>query len=842
MSNALSAALRRSWITSGLVIVACIAGLQHRTATRAQAGSSVSDARGGESAKGPVLVEDLQPVLFSGIPPDLTPDGRWLAYGVADRASEAERLVYVRNMGNGLTRCLTDRTSKDGWAIAPRWSPGGRWLAFVTRRNGQPRMAIWERERDRVDVVLDAPLAEPVKGGSWSETGSVLFVVAESPRPLKSAAADDKQAPRSPQVNVWRSAAARQVDARQDRNTTAQATGSHVPANGFSTVEKSPEQRPTQDVWAVSAESGRWATARWVMRGRALDEIAPSPDGRWLAVLGNLRMQSKGGTDSAPVVDLYLIPLGDPYAERAPDEPEKSVWTTARGQTVSPVVSGIPQDFSRSKGLSWAPDSHAVAYVSGGTFGTGDLFVVPFPSSTGTTSPRNVTTALSLDLSPDFTETDDKERYKRFAYGNREPGGAPLWTADSHAIIRAAGGDVWYIPVNGNGVPRNLTAQDLRHHFTNALAFVKPGGMRQVAGDDRWLLVHAVETATLREGVWRLRLSDGHLTPLIEAEQALTIGSGYGDVAESTGRIVTAVSAFNVPQELWTTSGATPADMQRLTSLNDQGAAWLKKLRRRDLQWTTPYRNVARGVLILPDASSITGRPPVVVHGYPGSAWASKLLHAFGIMEVAEPFALLSRGYAVFVMDIPFLDRGAYGPHGPMKAVVDAVEAGVATLVATGLVDERRVAVHSFSYGGQMVNSLLTGSTRFAAGIAGAGVSNLVSAAGTSVHGMSNYENAQGRMGATLWAEPQRYVANSPIFFLDRVTAPLLLYHGERDSVVPIGQAEEMYRGLERLSQDVTLLRYRELGHDFNASYVKRDLWSRIVDWLDARLPTPSSR
>ena len=57
-------------------------------------------------------------------------------------------------------------------------------------------------------------------------------------------------------------------------------------------------------------------------------------------------------------------------------------------------------------------------------------------------------------------------------------------------------------------------------------------------------------------------------------------------------------------------------------------------------------------------------------------------------------------------------------------------------------------------------------------------------------------------LGATLWQQPQKYVAHSAIMFADRITTPLLLMTGEQDSNVPANNTREMYYALRRLGKD----------------------------------------
>lgn len=102
-------------------------------------------------------------------------------------------------------------------------------------------------------------------------------------------------------------------------------------------------------------------------------------------------------------------------------------------------------------------------------------------------------------------------------------------------------------------------------------------------------------------------------------------------------------------------------------------------------------------------------------------------------------------------------------------------------------------------------------------------------------------EDRGGAMGAPPWEAPQRYVENSPIFYLDRVQTPLIMQAGGADrSVVPY--SDEVFVGLKRLSKDVTYLRYAGEGHVLAAYPNLVDYWTRVLAFYDRHLkPAPAS-
>ena len=104
-------------------------------------------------------------------------------------------------------------------------------------------------------------------------------------------------------------------------------------------------------------------------------------------------------------------------------------------------------------------------------------------------------------------------------------------------------------------------------------------------------------------------------------------------------------------------------------------------------------------------------------------------------------------------------------------------------------------------------------------------------------------EETQDRIGATLWEQPQKYVAHTAVMYADRVETPLLLLTGQGDWNVPATNTREMYYALRRLDKEVVWVNYMRGGHGAGwasdeADY--RDQWRRIVDWYSGHFEEES--
>jgi len=107
-----------------------------------------------------------------------------------------------------------------------------------------------------------------------------------------------------------------------------------------------------------------------------------------------------------------------------------------------------------------------------------------------------------------------------------------------------------------------------------------------------------------------------------------------------------------------------------------------------------------------------------------------------------------------------------------------------------------------------------------------------------STYAVSIAEQGQELMGGTPWQFRERYIENSPIFYLDRVDTPLLLVHGAEDNAVASFLADEVFVGLRRLGKDVVYAKYEKESHSPQIwSYANQlDFCERVIAWFDAHL------
>ncbi|GGK72848.1 peptidase S9 [Sphaerisporangium melleum] len=213
-----------------------------------------------------------------------------------------------------------------------------------------------------------------------------------------------------------------------------------------------------------------------------------------------------------------------------------------------------------------------------------------------------------------------------------------------------------------------------------------------------------------------------------------------------------------------------------------------------------------RGWLVLPDGASADNPAPLLlwVHGGPVASWNDWMWRW-------NPWIMAEHGYAVLLPD-PCLSTGygqemiqrgwsAWGPrtHADLMAVTDAC-------VARPDIDAGRTAMMGGSFGGYMANWIAGHTDRFRAIVTHASLWNLEQFAGTT-DGADYWEREFGPVGA------ERYRELSPHLWLDKITTPMLVIHGDKDYRVPIGEALRLWWDLRRTSVESKFLYFPDENH-----------------------------
>lgn len=261
------------------------------------------------------------------------------------------------------------------------------------------------------------------------------------------------------------------------------------------------------------------------------------------------------------------------------------------------------------------------------------------------------------------------------------------------------------------------------------------------------------------------------------------------------------------------------------------------------VKWKAYDGQVLEGLLYKPENYDPSQKYPLLFYYYELN---SDNLHNYQAPKpsasIINPTEYASGGYLVFVPDI------RYQPGKPAQGAYNSIMSAADHLIKNYPIDDKRMGLQGQSWGGYQSAMLITMTTRFAAAMAGAPVSNMFSAYGgirwgSGLNRQFQYESTQSRIGATIWEKPDLYVENSPLFHLPKVQTPLLIMANDKDGAVPWYQGIELYNGLRRLNKPCWMLNYNDDDHNLTKLANKYDLSIRMRQFFDHYLmaaPAPT--
>jgi dipeptidyl aminopeptidase/acylaminoacyl peptidase len=250
------------------------------------------------------------------------------------------------------------------------------------------------------------------------------------------------------------------------------------------------------------------------------------------------------------------------------------------------------------------------------------------------------------------------------------------------------------------------------------------------------------------------------------------------------------------------------------------------------VDWLSLDGTYIQGVVIKPDNYDPKKRYPIMTYYY---RFFTDRLHDFNEPKTNHRpvFAqYVSDDYVVFLPDIRF-EIGR-----PGFAATKSLVPGIQKLIELGIADEDKLGLHGHSWSGYQTAFIVTQTDIFDAAVTGAPVSKMTSAYSgirwdSGLARQFQYEKTQSRIGQSLIEAPEKYIENSPVFFADKITTPMLIQHGDADGAVPWYQSIELYLAMRRYNKDVISLQYHDEPHHLQKFPNKLDYAIRMKEYFD---------
>jgi acetyl esterase/lipase len=235
------------------------------------------------------------------------------------------------------------------------------------------------------------------------------------------------------------------------------------------------------------------------------------------------------------------------------------------------------------------------------------------------------------------------------------------------------------------------------------------------------------------------------------------------------------------------------------------------------------------GYLTLPPGKDPKGLPAIVLpHGGPtardewGFDWLAQFLASRGF-AVLQPNYRGSAGFG----DAWLNENGFRG----WRTSIGDVTAGAKWMVEQGIADPKRLAIVGWSYGGYAaLQAAVVEPDLFRAVVAIAPVTDLELLKKEA----EGYTNAN--LVAAFVGTGPHVTEGSPLQNARRISAPVLMFHGDRDLNVDIEHARKMQKALQSAGKESELVQFPDLEHSLVDSQVRTRMLEKIATFLEAKV------
>jgi dipeptidyl aminopeptidase/acylaminoacyl peptidase len=550
---------------------------------------------------------------------------------------------------------------------------------------------------------------------------------------------------------------------------------------------------PAAQLWTAEVDGGA-PVKRAELKGYAA-ALRFSPDGSKLALLFIEGMPRVAG----PLQP--MTPLSGVAGEKIYEQRLATIDLRKNDLGGNQLTQVTPADIYVYE-YDWAPDGQSWAAIAAHGNGDANWWVARLYRITAQTGEMHEIYKPKLEMADPHVSPDGKD--VAFIEGLMSDAGL---TGGEIQVVPLAGGPVRNLTPGIKASPSELTwaasdrivfAQDLDGNSSFASVGVNGGAIHTL-----WTGEELTGTAS---GGWE------------------PSGSFSRDASSPDKlRIAVVRESGSTPPEVW--AGAI-GKWEQITHLNAGiKPAWGES---RNVHWMNGNTRV-QGWLTLPKDFTLGKTYPLVinVHGGPSHACTSHWDAGLTGAEAALAYFALCPN-----------PRGSYGQgeaftRGNVKDFGGGdyrdIMAGVEALSKQYPIDAKRLGIRGHSYGGYMAMWAETQTTRFAAAVAGAGLSDWL-----SYYGLNDIDEWMiPFFGASVYDDPAVYAKSDPMRFVKAVKTPTLILVGDRDGEVPMEQSVEWWHALKAMNVPTTLVVYPNEGHLFVKPADARDYNLRTLEWFD---------
>lgn len=336
------------------------------------------------------------------------------------------------------------------------------------------------------------------------------------------------------------------------------------------------------------------------------------------------------------------------------------------------------------------------------------------------------------------------------------------------------------------------------------------GGLYRVGNN---LLVGLANGATIKTALIEKRGTQFSVKPLVAGkfDEHLFVQA----LADDHSRMVFTYSTASTPTQIHVGKLGTDAKKGTLTLASEGELVELNPAFKKNpiaqsevMKWKGYNGEEVDGILYYPKNYRADRRYPLVVaiHGGPSGTdldtWSESWAYSPQILTQKGAFVLRPNYHGSSNHGLAFVESIAKNYYDPE---LEDITKGIDALVAKGFVDRDSMGVMGWSNGAILTTMLTVRYPEmFKVAAPGAGDVNWTSDFGTCQFGVSF---DQHYFGGAPWDDVggksynEVYITKSPLFDLEKVKTPTIIFHGSEDRQVPRDQGYEYYRALQQIKR-----------------------------------------
>ena len=551
-----------------------------------------------------------------------------------------------------------------------------------------------------------------------------------------------------------------------------------------------------QQIWTINTKYSR---KRQLTKLNAnISDFEWSPDGTQMIFVAESRVVDKETDIQTPkpiVIDRYYFK--EDGKEFLGDERQHLHLLDIKSKTTKQVTKGTSNEILPS----WSPDGKKVAYVTKtGEMDRTDNYDVYVLEIDSTNNPIQLTTNLGSDSSSS----------------------RPQWSPDGKKIAYLHGGDpalVWY-------ALQELAVIDLDTKTNSILTKELDRNASSPQWSDDGQNIYFVIEDNMKSQLAKYSLKEKKIEKIIPSNYY--IAEWAKNYVVRNGKIGLILSNTNSPDEVFF------YDENNLSQQSNHNSELLSSrqiLKTETISFTAADGEELFGMMIKPNNFDPSKQYPLIIrmHGGPVSQ--------YGLYFNYDWQLFAANGYVVMAIN----PRGSSGRGLNFQKMIfadwgnvdaDDISQLADYAISLGYVDENRLGLGGWSYGGMLTNYVIAKDPRFKAATSGAGISNILSGFGDDQY-IRDYIAEIG----TPWDNTETWLKVShPFLNANNIVTPTLFLVGEKDYNVPLIGSEQMYQALRHLNIPTELIVYPGEYHSFSTPSYNKDVLERYLAWYDKYL------